>query len=162
MAGYGSDGAFTAWLTSNGLTLPEAAPSPAILRLRGSQYIDGLYGSQFPGQPAGGFDQERAWPRTGAKAHGQDIPDDVIPKAIEHASYHAAYQEGLEPGSLSVVASASGAIKREKVEGLETEYFEASGDAVADGLVRISAVEGLMAPFLRTSAPASLGVWVVG
>lgn len=158
MAGYGTDQGFEDWLTMNGHVLPEGAPAPAILRQRGSQYIDGLYGSRFSGQPTGGFAQDRAWPRADASAHGQSIPADVIPVAVEQAAYAAAVQEAISPGSLSVAASASGAIKREKVDVLEVEYAAGSGDAVADSTVRLSEVEGLLARFF--SAPA-LAVFVV-
>lgn len=158
MAGYGTDQGFADWLTMNGHVLPESAPAPAILRQRGSQYIDGLYGSRFSGQPTGGFAQERAWPRSGACAHGRPIPSDIIPVAVEQAAYAAALQEAVSPGSLSVAASASGAIKREKVDALEVEYAAGSGDAVADATVRLSEVEGLLARFF--GAPA-LAVFVV-
>lgn len=154
MAGYGSDTGFQDWLITNGHVLPDGALAPAILRQRGSQYIDGFYGSCFAGVPTGGFEQERAWPRIGAEASGQTIPSGVVPVAIEHASYHAAYHEALSPGSLSVAASASGAVKREKVDVLEVEYAVGSGDAVADAIVRLSAVEGLLAPYFVAARPA--------
>lgn len=158
MAGYGSDTGFQDWLAENGHALPEGALAPAILRQRGSQYIDGLYGSRFSGQPAEGFAQERAWPRSGAYVHGQSIPTDVIPVAVEQAAYAAAFQEALKPGSLSVSAMSAGALKRKKIDVLEKEYFEGSGDAVADNTLRLSAVEGLLAPYF--SAP-QIAVFVV-
>lgn len=159
---YGSDSAFTAWLALNGLTLPASAPDAAILRQRGSQYVDNTYGSRFWGVPTLGIAQERAWPRTGAKAYGQAIPDGAIPVAVEQASYAAAHHEAFFPGSLSVAASHAGAVKREKVEVLEVEYVAGSGDVVADATVRLTAVEGLLAPFLRSETPAGLGLWAVG
>lgn len=159
MAGYGTDQGFSDWLTTNGHVLPESALAPAILRQRGSQYIDGLYGSRFSGQPTGGFAQDRAWPRAGAEAYSQFIPDDVVPPAIERATYAAAYQEALSPGSLSAAVSAAGAVKRERVEGaVDIEYFEGSGDVAADATIKLSLVEGLMAPFFGSAA---LGVFVV-
>lgn len=154
MAGYGTDQGFTTWMADNGLSMPLSASTPAVLRQRGSQYLDGVYGSRFSGAPTGGFEQERAWPRVGACAHGQAIPSDIVPAAIEHASYFAAYQEAVSPGSLSVAASTSGAVKREKVDTLEVEYVAGSGDAVADAMVRISAVEGLLVPFFVVTIPA--------
>lgn len=154
MAGYGTDTAFEGWLADNGLVLPLGAPTPAVLRQRGSAYIDGLYEVRLPGSRAGGFAQERAQPRTGATFNGEAIPADVIPLAWEHASYYAAYQEAVSPGSLSVAASTSGAVKREKVDVLEVEYAAGSGNAVADATVRLSAVEGLLAPFFSAPLPA--------
>lgn len=158
MAGYGSDTGFQDWLITNGHVLPESALAPAILRQRGSQYIDGLYGSRFAGVPTGGFEQERAWPRTGAEASGQTIPSGVVPVAIEQASYHAAYQEAMKPGSLAVSATSAGALKRKKIDVLEKEFFEGSGDAVADNTLRLSTVEGLLCPFF---AAPQLAVFVV-
>lgn len=160
---YGSDSAFTAWLALNGLTLPAGAPDAAILRQRGSQYVDGVYGSRFWGIPTLGIAQERAWPRTGAKAYGQAIPDDTIPVAVEQASYAAAHQEAIKPGSLSISAAATGAVKRKKIGPIEKEFFEGSGDVVADGTLKLSAVEGLLAPYLKPETSlASLGLWAVG
>lgn len=154
MAGYGDDAKFNAWMASNGYSLPDGGVAVAVLRQRGSAYVDGLYGSRFSGKPTGWFEQERSWPRVGACAHGQPIPSDVVPAAIEHASYHAAFQEALSPGSLSVAASTFGAVKREKVDVLEVEYVAGSGDAVADATVRMSAVEGLLTPFFGVAMPA--------
>ncbi|MNH49249.1 hypothetical protein D3C73_08200 [compost metagenome] len=154
MAGYGDDAKFNAWMASNGYSLPAGGVAVAVLRQRGSAYVDGLYGSRFSGRPTGGFEQERAWPRVGACAHGQSIPSDVVPVAIEQASYHAAYQEAVKPGSLAIAVTAAGALKRKKIGPLEKEYFEGSGDAVADGTLKLSAVEGLLSPFFAVDLPA--------
>lgn len=162
MAGYGTDEAFTAWLTLNGFALPEGAPVPAILRQRASDYLDGLYEARFIGVRTDPLEQERAWPRTGAVVQKVAIPSDTIPGAIERASYAAALYEALNPGGLSAAASQSGTIKREKVDVLEVEYVAGSGDVIADATVRLSAVEGSLAPFLRPEGIASLGLWAVG
>lgn len=163
MAGYGNEAGLEAWLTENGFTLPVNAPAPAVLLQRGSAYIDGLYGLRFSGVPTGGFAQERAWPRTGATAYGAAINPDVIPDAVVKASYFAAYQEAVTPGSLSPVATGAGQVKREKVDVIEVEYFGGSGDALANATPTISAVEGLLAPFLIivSNSPA-IGIWAIG
>ncbi len=163
MAGYGDDTLFAAWMVSNGLTLPGDAPTPAILRQRGSDYVDGLYGPLLPGSPTGGIDQERAWPRVGARAFNVSLADDSIPLKWVHASYWAAHHEGNNPGALAVSATAAGSVKREKIDVIETEYFAGSGDASADATVRLSAVEGLVAPFLIPAHSGTcLGLWAVG
>lgn len=155
MAGYGDTTLFAAWLASNGYTLPSGAPAPAVLLQRGSDYLDALFNApvdlkapRFSGYPTEPLTQERAWPRTGATAYGSDIASTLIPTAIITASYAAAWHEANNPGSLAVAATAAGAVKREKVDVLETEYFAGSGNASAAATVRISAVEGLVAPFL--------------
>ncbi len=151
MAGYGSDERFAQWMADNGYsTASDGDLTVAQLRQRGSAYIDALYEPKLPGVRAGGLAQERAWPRTGACAYGQTIGADIIPLAVEHASYHAALHESVNPGSLAVATTTAGALKRKKIDTLEKEYFEGSGDAVADNTLRLSAVEGLLAPFFRS------------
>lgn len=149
MAGYGDDAGLDAWLDENGYVWPTGGISKAAARQRGSAYIDGLYGSRFPGSPTGGIAQERAWPRTDAEtSYGAAIDSDAVPTAIIQASYAAAWYEANNPGGLAVAVTASAQIKREKVGPLETEYFEPAGDALAGGTPVLSDVEGLLTPFL--------------
>jgi hypothetical protein len=152
MAGYGDDSGFTAWLAANGYVLPAGAPSPAVLRQRGSTYIDGLYGPRFSGVPTGGFAQERAWPRTDACAYGSSIGSGIIPDAVVQASYFAAYAEAVAPGSLSTTYTPGTAKVLTEVKGIK---WEVVGDASEAGAMIpvISAVEGLLAPFLIQPLP---------
>lgn len=165
MAGYGTDDAFATWLTSNGYSLPEGAPAPAVLRQRGSTYVDGTYGARFVGQPTGGYEQERQWPRSGAVVAGSSVPDGVIPLPVIHASYEAALQEAREPESLSLIGSAAERVKREKVDGaVEVEYQQASAEEFAAAMTPImTTIEGLLSPFLRGADPAvGVGIWSIG
>lgn len=163
MAGYGTEEGFATWLEGHGHVLPLDAPSSAVLRQRGSDYVDGLYGPRAPGAPAGGYAQPRAWPRSGATAYGQAIPDDVIPNAWIEASYAAAFHEAENPGGLAVVVTAAGAIKREKVGSLETEFFQGGDSAVANATPLLASVEGLIGPFVLLDTPAvSIGLWSIG
>lgn len=147
MAGYGTDAAFNEWLSSNGYTLPAGAPSPAILRQRGADYVDSAYASRLTcSQPTNGFEQERAWPRTGHMVGTQVIPSGVIPQAWILASYRAAYVEATASGSLAVTVNPGQRIKRQKVDVIEREFFDngsvgigsgssAPVDSIVDGLV---------------------------
>lgn len=123
---YGSDSGFEAWMAARGHTLPVAAPTAAILRQRATDYIDAVYGPRLVG----------------------DQTIDPLLTALETATYVAAWHEANNLGSLSSAASQAGAVKREKVGPLETEYFDGSGDALADGTIRLSLVEGILAPYL--------------
>ena len=136
----GSDDGFNAWLAARGHPLPAAAPTLAILRQRATDYIDAVYGPRLIG----------------------DQTVTPLLTALEMATYVAAWYEANNFGSLSAAASASGAVKREKLGPLETEYFEGSGDALADGTVRLSLVEGILGPYLRPLTSAGLGLWAVG
>lgn len=164
MAGYGTDELFATWLSENGYSLPAESPAPAILRQRGSQYIDSLYGARFVGEPVDPFTQERAWPRRNAVVGGVAIPDTTIPNAVIYASFYAAFQEATNPGSLTAVGSASTNIKREKVGELETEYQSSSSSgSFVDGLTPImTVVDGMLAPYLRFIPAQTIGIWSIG
>lgn len=162
MAGYGDDTAFAAWMTDNGYTLPVTAPAPAVLRNRGSQYIDAVYGDRFIGLIAA-FDQERQWPRTGASLRGVAIPSDVVPKAVVNASFYAAYQEATDPGSLSATGSATTAVTREKIGQIEVQYASATSESTGEALTPlISIVDGMLAPYLRDPNAPCFGIWSIG
>lgn len=152
MAGYGTDDAFSAWLEANGYTLPSGSLAPAVLRLRGSAYVDGTYGLRFPGSPTGGADQVRAWPRTGATDRwGNALNAAVVPNRVIEASFEAAWAEASSPGSLVAIGSSAARVKREKVDGaVEVEYQAPTGSSglVADMTPMLTAVEGLLAPLL--------------
>lgn len=148
MAGYGDDGGFEAWLTAYGYVLPGSAPALAVLRQRGSSYIDGEYGPRFPGSPTGGLAQERAWPRTAASAFGVAIPDNEIPVQVVEASYYAAYQEAIKPGSLQGSVTSAGQLKFEKIDVIEREFFEGKGGTIDNATPKFTFIEGLLAPFI--------------
>ena len=151
MAGYGTDEAFAAWLEANGYSLPDGAPTAAVLRQQGSVYVDGTYSLRFPGSPTGGAGQEREWPRTDATdRYGTAIEADTVPQRVIDASYMASYQLAVSPGSLSVVVDPAKRVKRQKVDTIEREFFD-PGDASAAAAPVMSAIEGILAPLLTTS-----------
>lgn len=151
---YGSDDGFQAWLDSNGYVLPNGSPSIVVLRQRGSTYLTALYGSRFVGQPLNGVSQVDAWPRT--------VYDGAIPAAVIEASYQAAWYEANNIGGLVAGGSSAKQVKRQKVEGLEREFFGPSEgqDYAASLTPLISTVDGLLAPYL-VSASACLGMWSI-
>lgn len=163
MAGYGTDAEFSAWLSDMGYTLPANAPLPAALRQRGSNYIDAVYGNRFVGNMAS-FDQDRAWPRTGAFIDCRPIPDGVVPKAVIIASYYAAYQEAVKPGSLTATGSAAGAVVRKKVGELEVQYAagQTDGSSAASITPLISTVDGMLSPYLRKISANSIAIKSIG
>lgn len=130
----GSDDDFNAWLAARGHVLPAGAPTAAILRQRATDYIDANYVARLVG----------------------DLTVAPILTALETATYAAAWYEAGNPGALSAVASQSGAVKRRKVDVIEIEYFDGSGDALADGTVRLSLVEGILSPYFASPQLAVL------
>lgn len=124
MAGYGSDDDFAAYLAASGLAVPTGpgALTPAILRQRGSDYIDATYEPMLQcSQREGGFSQERAWPRTGHVANGQAVSG--IPQTWVLASYRAAWLEGNNIGWASGTINPNRVVKRQKVGDIEREFF---------------------------------------
>lgn len=164
MASYGTDEGFTDWLAVQGYTLPEGAPSPAVLRARGSVYVDG-YERLWTGQRTGGVVQELAWPRTGATMNCTvPIADDVIPPAVVKAAYRAAWLEAETPGVLAGAAAPLGQrVKRERVEGaVDVEYFDDGKASLGGGPTFIdSLIDGLLSQFVCEQGDGAF-LWTLG
>lgn len=163
MAGYGDNAGFTAYAAAAGYVFADGTTDDqkTASRQRGSLVID-RYEPRFSGTRAGGFAQERAWPRTGATTYcGEAIGAD-IPAAIVNASYEAAFLELVSPGSLSPVVTGATTVKREKVGQIEVEYSTSSstniGELVALATPVVTMIEGLLRPFLAAVMPGILVV----
>ncbi|KRD56488.1 DnaT-like ssDNA-binding protein [Ensifer sp. Root278] len=164
MAGYGDNDGFTAYATAAGYVFPDGTTDAqkTAARQRGSLVID-RYEPRINGHRTGGYAQERAWPRTGASTyHGEAIPSGEVPTPIINASYEAAFLELTNPGSLSPVVTGTSTVKREKVGQLEVEYATSSStdidDVVALATPVVTAIEGLLWPFLTPIWPGALVV----
>lgn len=154
MAGYGDDNALKAYWTAAGYTFANDAPFAA-LRQRGSVYVDGTFGMRFSGVPTDGASQERAWPRTGATdVYGNAIDPATVPRRVIEASYEAAYIELTRPGSLGSTVDPAKRVKRQKVDTIEREFFEAgSADSIfAPNAPVSSIIEGILAPLIGPAA----------
>lgn len=164
MAAYGDDAGFTSWLAEQGYTLPASSPTPAVLRARGSGYVDG-YEAFWTGYRTAGVMQELGWPRAGAALNCIiAIADDVIPPAVVNASYRAAWLEASTPGILSGSATGPGQrVRREKVEGaVEVEYFDdgKSSAGAAVGFVD-AAIDGALRQFICEQVGGAF-LWSLG
>ncbi|MBB3234434.1 DnaT-like ssDNA-binding protein [Phyllobacterium endophyticum] len=164
MAAYGTKEAFLQYAEDHGYVISGGTTDAQIVAamLRGSLFID-RYEPKFSGTRTGGFDQERAWPRTGAVTYyGQAIPSDVVPQALIKASYEASFLELINPGILSPVVTGNSVTKREKVGELEVEYAvsgnSSSAEAVAAATPVVTMIEGLLWQFMRVRIPGILAV----
>jgi len=160
---YGTDAGFTSWLAVNGYTLPGTAPSPAVLRARGSAYVDG-YERYWTGQRTGGVMQELGWPRTGATINCTvAIPDNVIPPAVVNASYRAAWLEAQTPGILTgAVITAGSRVKSQKVDVIAREFFDDGKPAVGGGPSFIdSQIDGMLGQFICNLTSGAF-LWSLG
>lgn len=92
--------------------------------VRGTQAIDGMYNSRWPGLKST-QDQSLAWPRSSAwDLDGYPLAG--LPVAVINATLEAALIELATPGALSPSLDRGGAIIREKVGPIETQYSESA------------------------------------
>ena len=117
--------------------------------LLASEWIDGVYGRLFSGQKAGGFLQDREWPRTGAYSNTIPVytfPSDVIPDQIASAVYEAAFKQASNPGSL-IVDYTPGKYKSVSIEGaLSVEYAQFS--SASEVQTQFSLIDMILDPLL--------------
>jgi len=160
---YGTDDGFTTWLAAQGYALPANSPTPAVLRARGTAYVDG-YEAYWTGYRAGGVMQELGWPRTGATINCTvAIPDDIIPPAVVNATYRAAWLDASTPGILtgSIVTPGS-RVKRQKVDVIEREFFDDGKAEVGGGPSFIdSIIDGALRQFICDAKDGAF-VWSLG
>jgi hypothetical protein len=162
---YGSDQGLTDWLDANGYVLPDGAPSAAVLRQRGSSYLDGAYDGMWSGARTDGVMQEDGWPRVGASLNCiSAIPSDAIPAAVVNASYRAAWLEAQTPGVLAGTPPTQGKrVKRQKVEGIEREFFDDGKAAIGAGPGFVdSIIDGMMQPFICDADKGAAFMWSLG
>src|SRR5690606_30890455 len=153
---YGTDQGFQDWLAAQGLTLPDNATAPAVLRQIGSDYVDAAYGYRLTcSRRTGGWEQELEFPRTGHYVNGQLLPSDLIPTAWIHASYRAAYLNAVVPGWSTDQVTPGRITRRERVDTVEREFFspgESGGQGnAAPGMPVDGIINGLVTPFLCSS-----------
>lgn len=127
-----------------------------IALLRGAEYVDNAYATQFPGYKTGYRDQVREWPRTdAADRDGNAIATDEIPDEVINATYEAALRELATPGSLRPDFVSSQQVKSVRVEGAVSREFFA-GDTGIDGFrTMVPIIGGILAPILRRTGGSS-------
>ena len=126
---YGSLAGATAYHTARASTgwVDSPADAAEAALIRASVWLDGAYGHRWPGTKTDG-EQYLAWPRTGATDYeGFAIADDVVPRAIEHATYEAALRELTTPGSLSPDYTPAQGVKSETVGPISVTYRDGLG-----------------------------------
>ncbi|WP_293875559.1 DnaT-like ssDNA-binding protein [Sphingomonas sp. UBA978] len=163
VAAYGTDTGFLAWLEDHGLSLPADAPVPAVLRTRGTAYVDG-YETFWTGSRSGGVMQELGWPRTGSTLNCTiAVADDVIPPPVVNAAYRAAWLEASTPGILAGPVSTPGSrVKRQKVDVIEREFFDDGAAKMGGGPAFVdSMIDGALRQFVCDSTGGAF-MWSLG
>ena len=157
MPGYGTDIGFADYIEANGLEIP--AGTVAAARLRGSVYLDGHYYQRWPGEPTGGVDQERSWPRkSAADRFGNAIDDAAVPARVVSASYEAALLELGTPGFFSKTFTEADKKVLVKVQSISWVHTgNSKGDRSSSPVSTV--IENILAPILTPDdLPAALVV----
>lgn len=148
---YGTDAGFQAWLDANGYVLPEGSPSLAVLRARGSMYVDATYEGLWTGERFDGVLQEDGWPRVNARLNCiKPIASDAIPVSVVNAAYRAGWLEANTPGTLNASTTSGQRVAREKVDVIEVAYHNDGAASVGSGAVAFidSVIDGAMRAFI--------------
>jgi len=123
--------------------------------LRGSQYIDQQYRTQFPGWPTVDRDQVLEWPRNWAfDIYRNDIPSTEVPREVKQASFEAALRELVTPDSLQPDWNPANQNKREKVDVIEVEKMAIYGPTSVLPIVNI--IRGIISPVLTGPMGSSI------
>ena len=157
MPGYGTDTGFADYAEANEYEVP--AGTVAAARLRGSVYLDGHYYQRFPGEPTGGIDQERSWPRKSATDRfGNAIQPDSVPARVVSASYEAALIELRTLGFFSKTFTESEKKVLTKAGPISWTYTgKTEGDRASSPTVTV--IDNLLSPILvPDDLPAALVV----
>lgn len=110
-----------------------------------SMILDAIYGARFPGQKTGGLQQLRQWPRTNARtSSGEVIPTELVPPAVEIATFEIAKQEIVRPGRILPAAFNAQQVKRQKIDVLEREFFKNQSQDVRTNLPHLPIIEGIL------------------
>ena len=126
-----------------------------IALLRGSEYVDFMFRSQFPGYKTDLRSQVREWPRIDAfDIENNSIASTEVPVEVEYATYEAALRELASPGSLMPDVTLGKQIKTASVDGaVSVEYVGAIG---AHGMrPTLSVVQSIIAPVLTGAGGGS-------
>jgi hypothetical protein len=94
--------------------------------LRAMAHLEALpwRGDPVSGPVGAAGSQALSWPRSGVDLGATTWPDDEIPPGVVQSLLEAALVEIVSPGALAMSKPRGGQVKRQKVDVLETEWFE--------------------------------------
>lgn len=162
MTPYGTDQGALNYHDERGNTAWAAATDEARLaaRVRATQWLDSIMQGRVSGLKTGGQAQQNIWPRYGAlDSDGYTLPSDIVPVAVEWASYEAALRELATPGSLSPDTPASGGITRRKVKAGTVES-ETEFQLPGSGGATFPIIDRLLAGVLTSGGYGNIGFGV--
>jgi hypothetical protein len=131
-----------AYASVRGITIPQTTLEQEQLLVRAMDYLESRE-SDLSGNRSTTA-QALAWPRSGVYINGVLFPSDEVPVQAKRAQLVAA----IESNSTDLLAPTGKNIKREKVDVLETEYF--NGGSQGDG--SYPAIDAQLLPLLSSGS----------
>ena len=123
---YHSDRGNTAWAS-----FATASRESAIIK--GGDYLNNL---NFKGTRYSG-DQAMVFPRFGlVDRDGYELSESAIPREVKYAQCEASLREGNSAGVLQPDLERGGAVKRKKVDVIETEWFEGAASGTVFSIIK--------------------------
>lgn len=150
MPSYGTDAGLTAYLTATGRTLP-AGMTAAVARHFGTVYVDSFE------------DMYRGTAVTTDNSFPRDLWP-VVPTAVEHAAYEAAFAYASGVDIFSNGGTAGGQVIREKVDVLEVQYAApeaGSGGWWENNRYILPLAYALLLPFFRRKGAFAPSAFIV-
>lgn len=132
---YATDAELTTYATARGITITGTASE---LLTKANDVIES-YANQFQGNRTT-VDQSTAWPRVGVYVDGYLLPSDTVPQGIKNAEMQIAIE--IDGGN-DPLGNVGRAVKRQKVDVIETEYSDRASDRT-----RLTKVTALLTPYL--------------
>jgi len=112
--------------------------------IRGTQSLEAMYGTRWPGQRLNGRDQGLGWPRTGAiDANGETIDENEVPIEVIEATAELAMRELATPGSTSPDLARGGTVRRVRAGSVEVEYA-----SNAQATTTFTLIDGILEPLI--------------
>lgn len=137
-----------AYAALRGVTIPVGVTEQEQLLVKAMDYL-GSREAELEGERTHPATQALPWPRIGATAYGQELPNDEVPIQAKNAQLAAA----LESNGNDLLENTGQNVKREKVDVIETEYF--NGGAQSKG--SYPAIDSALEPLLRSGS----GSWSI-
>lgn len=132
-------------LAKRGQTLPADDAEAEPLLVRAMDYIETLE-PRFKGTRTS-TTQALAWPREDVTVNGVALGSDAIPSQLKQAQARLAF----DAQTLDLMPTSSGrAVKRQKVDVIETEYEDSGGSAVAQP--QLTAAMAFLDPLFETGS----------
>lgn len=114
-----------AYCEARGLELPEEDAGVEVMAVQAFDYLEAMNGWKgCPVQP----NQRTAWPRDGVVIGTYQLPSTEIPWQLKEAQCQATYEATVT----DLMPNPTAAIKREKVDVLETEYQDGASSTYGE------------------------------